>query len=163
MTLEELAYEEAKRAIDRQSAQLDGLRSRAGILLAAISLATSFFGGLVLSNEALHDDKDHVVTITLVGLAIASFVYSAGWCIRVLWPAHQAWKFSLSAEGILGKIEATGADEGTVYRQLAREHESNYDANEKRLENLYRLFRQASVGLAQETFAWLAAFVWLAY
>jgi len=161
MTLEELAYEEAKRAIDRQSAQLDGLRSRAGILLAAISLATSFFGGLVLSNEALHD-KDLGATITLVGLAIASFLYSGVWCVRVLWPAHQAWKFSLSAEGILGKIEATNPDEGTAYRQLAREHEANYDANEKRLEGLYLLFRQASWGLAQGTAAWLAAFVWLA-
>jgi len=44
--LEQLAYQEAKRAIDRQSNALDGLRARTGILLAAISLATSFFGGL---------------------------------------------------------------------------------------------------------------------
>ena len=48
MPLEQLAYEEAKRAIDRQSSTLDGLRSRAGVLLAAISLATSFVGGLAL-------------------------------------------------------------------------------------------------------------------
>jgi hypothetical protein len=38
VALEHLAYEEARRAIDRQSGSLDGLRGRAGILLAAISL-----------------------------------------------------------------------------------------------------------------------------
>jgi hypothetical protein len=51
VALEQLAYEEAKRAIDRQSDAFDGLRGRAGILLAAISLATSFFGGLALRGD----------------------------------------------------------------------------------------------------------------
>jgi hypothetical protein len=62
---EELAYAEAVRAIAHQAALLDGLRSRAGILLGATSLVMSFFGATALT------DRDVSVWSAL---AIASFL-----------------------------------------------------------------------------------------
>ena len=41
----ELAFAEAGRALDAQERAVNELRSRAGILLAAAAVATSFFGG----------------------------------------------------------------------------------------------------------------------
>jgi hypothetical protein len=158
VALEHLAYEEAKRAIDRQSNQLDGLRARAGILLAAVALATSFLGGLALGDR----DDLSASAIVFVVVAIGAFLVAAGECIRLLWPSSRAWAFNLTAGGILDKLEATDPDEATAYRQLAREHEANYDANEIRLEYLFGLFRRASAALAVEVAAWLAVLVSLA-
>lgn len=75
MPLEQLAYEEAKRAIDRQTNSLDGCRSRAGTLLAAISVVTSFVGGL-----ALGDDDLSSWTIAAGAVAAILFLAAAGAC-----------------------------------------------------------------------------------
>jgi hypothetical protein len=45
----ELAYEASLRAIENQAATVESLRSRAGTILAATALVTSFFGGRALS------------------------------------------------------------------------------------------------------------------
>lgn len=149
MELEQLAYEEAKRAIDRQSSSLDGLRGRAGILLAAISLSTSFFGGLALGEDDLSR-----WAIAVAVLAIVSFVVAAGACVAVLWPRAE-WAFNLSAKRIIRQLDETRPDEATAYRELALRLEVNHRANETRLEVLFRLFRTACVALAIETLAWL--------
>jgi hypothetical protein len=44
-----LAFEEGVRSLARQKAQLDRMRSRAGILLSAAAIATSFLGGRALT------------------------------------------------------------------------------------------------------------------
>jgi hypothetical protein len=41
----QLAYDEAKRALDEQERAVFELRSRAGQLIAGAAIATSFFGG----------------------------------------------------------------------------------------------------------------------
>jgi hypothetical protein len=48
----ELAYEASIRAIENQAATVESLRSRAGTILAATALVTSFFGGQALSRTA---------------------------------------------------------------------------------------------------------------
>jgi hypothetical protein len=47
----ELAYEASIRAIENQAAIVESLRSRAGTILAATALVTSFFGGHALSRS----------------------------------------------------------------------------------------------------------------
>jgi hypothetical protein len=156
VTLERLAYEEAQRAIDRQSDAVDGLRSRAGVLLAAISLATSFFGGL-----ALRDGDLSGWAVAAAVVAVVFFIVAAGACVWVLWP-HAEWAFNLSAR-LLGPHLERATDEATVYRELALRLERNYDANEKLLVRwrvgyhvgLYWLFRAGCITLAVKTFAWL--------
>jgi hypothetical protein len=50
---DELAYEEAKRALDAQQSVVNELRTRSGILIAAAALTTSFFGGRALTDGAV--------------------------------------------------------------------------------------------------------------
>lgn len=149
MPLEQLAYEEAKRAIDRQSNALDGLRARAGILLAAISLATSFFGGLALTEN----DLSRCATIAAV-VATLAFVVAGIATIAILWP-RAAWAFNLSAGRIVRQLEAAEPSEVEAYRELALGIQKNYRDNEERLERLFTLFRVACVALGVETLAWL--------
>ena len=151
MPLEQLAYEEAKRAIDRQSNTLDGLRSRAGVLLAAISLATSFVGGLALRSDDLSAPD--------VGLAAAAIFFAllaGGLCVAVLWP-RAAWAFNLSADLLLPQLRAS--DESRAFAQLALRLEKNYKKNERRLlrryVGLFWLFRGACLALGIETVLWL--------
>jgi hypothetical protein len=79
-----LAFEEGVRGLTRQEAQLDGMRSRAGILLSAAAIATSFLGG-----RALSDHGPEVWT----WLAIAGFMGLAVGARVILWPRRD-WAFS---------------------------------------------------------------------
>jgi hypothetical protein len=49
----ELAFEEVLRSIGRQDQVLDNLRTRAGVLLSATAIVTSFFGSQVLRQGRL--------------------------------------------------------------------------------------------------------------
>ncbi len=51
----QLAYEEARRRVGEQVGELDNLRTRAGTLLAVVSLSTSFLGGVVLRGKPPHE------------------------------------------------------------------------------------------------------------
>lgn len=155
MELEQLAYDEAKAAIDRQSTALDGLRSRAGILLAAVSLATSFFSGLVLREDDLRTR-----VIVLAGFAAGFALLASALCVAVLWPPRgekAKWYFNLSARGILRQLDASDVDEATAYRELALRHEANYDRNETGLEHRFRLFRAACIMVGLEALAWFVS------
>jgi hypothetical protein len=50
-----LVYNEAMRALSEQSSALDGLRTRAGLILTAASIASSFLGGLALQQARPRD------------------------------------------------------------------------------------------------------------
>ncbi|MBS1886948.1 MAG: hypothetical protein JSU06_07135 [Actinobacteria bacterium] len=67
--LEKLAYESALRALDKQERLVGELRARAGVVLAASSLAVSFLGGRALGGPG---------PVGLAHLAITCFVVSAG-------------------------------------------------------------------------------------
>lgn len=77
-TVDRLALDEAVRALNAQAEALAGLRQRAGTLLAATALATSFFGGQAFENNR---------QLGVIGwVAVAAFVVSAGLTILVLFP-----------------------------------------------------------------------------
>ena len=147
-----LAYDEARAAIGAQAATLDGLRARAGTLLAAASLVTSFLGGQVLAKPSL--DKGLIVRPDLSSgdfVAIAMFVGVAALTLAILWPYE--WRFEMSAKVILGY--GKDADVDAVQRQLAAFHENNHDKNEKKLDWLFWCFRGACILLVAETIAWI--------
>lgn len=48
-----LAYNESLRALTQQAGVLDGLRTRTGILLAALSVTATFLGSMALNKGAL--------------------------------------------------------------------------------------------------------------
>ena len=148
-TVGKLAFEEAQSAISSQATTLDGLRARAGTLLAAASLVTSFLGGQALAKPTL--DKGLVVRpdVGFEGwVAIGFFVLVAVLTLAILWPYE--WRFVMGAQTIL-----TGADFETTQRDLAEYHEKNYDANKEKLDGLFWCFRLACIFLACETVAWI--------
>lgn len=153
-TVEKLAYEEAKSAIACQETTLDGLRSRAGTLLAAASLVTSFLGGQVLAKPTLSEGVLSQPDVGTEGwIAILMFVGVAGLTLAILWPYD--WRFVMGAGAIL---QASGAESfESVQGQLAKFHEKNYDANEGKLDRLFWFFRLACVLLVGETVAWVIA------
>jgi hypothetical protein len=61
----ELAFEEAGRALDAQERAVNELRSRAGVLMAAAAITTSFFGSRAVTGDALSIG---------VWIAVAAFV-----------------------------------------------------------------------------------------
>jgi hypothetical protein len=61
------------RSLARQEAQLDAMRSRAGILLSAAAIATSFLGGAALSDHR-PDGWTWLAIASFAGLAISALV-----------------------------------------------------------------------------------------
>jgi hypothetical protein len=80
----ELAYDEAKRALDAQESVVNELRTRSGILIAAAAITTSFFGGRALADGAVG---------TAGWLAIAAFGLVGASVLAVLWPRTD-WTFN---------------------------------------------------------------------
>lgn len=148
-TVAKLAYEEARSAISSQSTTLDGLRSRAGTLLAAASLVTSFLGGQALAKPTLDNGLVVRADVGCEGwVAIGLFVLVAALTLAILWPYE--WRFVMSAKTILA-----GTDFEATQRDLAEYHEKNFDSNKKKLDRLFWCFRWACVFLAGETVAWI--------
>jgi hypothetical protein len=143
----ELAFSEGVRGLARQEAQLDGIRSRAGILLSAAAIATSFLG-----ERALADDGPLVWT----WIAIACFAGLAGGALIILWPSRE-WAFSASPGNIVGfYLESEPAwSVSAIHRELALHMDRAYEENRKRLDDLIRAFRAASALLVLEVVAWV--------
>src|SRR5918999_3707870 len=88
-----LAYDEARRALDAQESVVNELRTRAGILIAAAAITTSFFGGRALS------DGD---VATAGWIAIACFGVVGASVLAVLWPRTD-WTFTVNAHASSGR------------------------------------------------------------
>lgn len=144
----EIAYREAVRAIEHQDAALDELRSRAGILLAAATIATSFLGGVALDN-ADPTCWSWVAVAFFVGVTFATG--------RVLWPV-QDWRFVMHADKIVAAYIEN--DEGALspsgmHRELALRYATNLEHNEPKLEKLRSWFRAGAGLLATEILFWI--------
>jgi hypothetical protein len=149
----QLAYESSVRAISDQASVLESLRSRAGTMLAAAALVTSFFGG-----QALVQARLDLEPWSLVGVAVAAFVGLALSTVVILWP-FDFW-FSVSAAGMLAIVEeredAEPVTAREAYRELALILENNYDHNLPIIRRLTWLFRVAILFLVVEVGAWIA-------
>lgn len=146
-TVEELVYEESRRGLELQREGLDALRTRAGTLLAAAALVTTFFGG-----QAFEGSR-HVGCWGV--LAIAAFVGLAVCSVAVLLP----WKFDLflDPEDLVNEyVDAEPKpDLATVHRDFALHHSTSRSNNEKTVTMLQWGFRSAAILLGLEVFAWL--------
>jgi hypothetical protein len=143
-----LAFEESIRALTLQSAVLDDLRSRTGILLTAASLTATFVGSRALD--------EGFSAWTLVALAL--FLATGGFCLRVLWPSEN-WQFSFNARTILdGYVrEPDSASLNKMLVEFAEFNQENWDANNEKLSRLFRSFRLAVLALVLQVLCWLMA------
>ena len=144
-----LAYDESVRALQHQSSTLDDLRSRTGILLAALTLSATFLGGRALVGSAFS-------VFSWSGVALLCFLVAGGLCLAILWPSA-GWSFIFDAKKILKAVEEEDTlDE--MHSQYAGENRKNWEKNDKKLECLYGRFRWAVAVLILQVFFWLLAF-----
>ena len=142
-----LVYEEATRALSQQERTLEGLRSRAGTLISATAISTSFLGGLAVSEEGL----SYGAWVALA--AFAGIILLALASILPLW----LWRFDNSAANLVGILEGTESpSQEQLWRDLALYAEVSYDANQGKLDRLHIAFILAGIMLLVELAAWLA-------
>jgi hypothetical protein len=142
-----LAFEEGMRGLARQEVQLDAMRSRAGVLLSAAAIATSFLGGRALTDHS---------PAAWTWLAIAAFVGLALSALVILWPRRD-WAFSASPGLIVSLYVETDPPWKlpAIHRELALHMDNAYEVNRARLDHLIWAFRAASTLLAAEVAAWV--------
>jgi hypothetical protein len=148
----ELAYEEAKRALDAQEKVVNELRSRAGVLIAAAAITTSFFGGRAFADGDV-GPAGWVATICfgLLGVAV----------LAVLWPRHD-WVFTVNARRFIATyVESAEGPLGVpeIHRDLALHMSASYEANARQLNWLSIAFRVGSLLLIGEVVAWVVGIV----
>lgn len=146
---EEVAYQESLRSVSEQNRILEGLRSSSGLLLAANSIGTSFFGNLTIQGG--HVGMTHLV-------AILFFTMSAGCCVSILWP-QRGWYSQFSSSRFLGGIEQARPvpTVDDIQRHLALYLEDHLYKNTAILDGLFARFRASAVLLMIEVLAWMAA------
>jgi len=137
-------YDESTRTLRQQFDLLDGLRSRAGTLLAAASLATAF-----LSAQA-HAELDALVwaAVGLFCLVIAlALIILMPWRLTFAHDPHLLIAIHLEP-GPPSSIEA-------LYRDLSYWNGVHYQENGRKLRAMIGLFAAACIALAVEMTLWL--------
>ena len=145
----ELAYNESLRALTQQASVLDALRTRTGILLAALSVTATFLGPMGLADDSL----------TGFGWAgTGAFAVAALAALGVLLPRDR-WEFSMDANTIIdGYIEDPDpASLDEMHLEFARLNQHCFEKNKRRLGWLFWSFRISVAGLAVSIAFWLVA------
>lgn len=143
-----LVYEESQRALDQQQDALDNLHTRAGVLVAAAAIVSSFLGG-----QALRSGGDFT-TWSLLAVAALAVVGVAA--ILVLWPTG-GWVFSNRVDTLLsGYIEdGEPATIDEMHIRIAEFNQKHLDENRTKLAKRYLCFQVACGALAFEVIFWL--------
>ena len=148
VAIERLAYEQGLRAIDIQVQTLADLRTRAGTVLAAASLVTSFLGAPALER--------HQQRVVWLALAVVLLIGQLGMTVSVL--TGRKFSFRQRPKKILADLDSGGyTDEGQALSTLAGFLEEDHDQNEKKLGSLDLHFRVACALLISETVALILA------
>jgi len=146
--LYELAFDEAGRALDAQERSVSELRSRAGVVIAAAAIATSFFGSRAVTGGSLR---------FAAWLAIAAFVGVGATVLGVLWPRSD-WSFNADASDIIADYaEPDAVPVSVAHRDLALHRAAAYSRNARQLRRLFVAFRVGLLLLVLEVAAWLVA------
>jgi hypothetical protein len=142
----QLVHQESVRALEMQSATLDELRSRAGVLLAAASVATAFLGA-----EAL---KQHGLS-TVNTLGAITFICVFGLALWILSPTG-GWRFTYNADVLREYYVAKNVSITNMYLSMAEGYAASRVHNRDLLEGRMRLFRFACIALGIDVLLWLA-------
>jgi hypothetical protein len=146
--LYKVAYDEAVRALSEQQAAIESLRGRAGLLLSAAAVTTSFLGA-----QALQGDKSS----SFSWLALLCFVAVAATSFAILWP--RSWEFAVSPRKVLNRyVDSTDTVQSTdLYRELSLHMHGSFLVNHQGLKELSLLFQVASALLTTEVVVWIIA------
>lgn len=129
------------------------LRARAGTLIAAAAITTSFFGSQTLVR---HDIG------AAAWVAIGCFVLLGFTVLLVLWPRRD-WEFSLAPDQFIATYLEPVDDEPLalhlIERDLALHMGRSAELNRRQLGILMTVFRAGAILLVVEVLAWVVALV----
>lgn len=140
--LEQIAYDNAIRALDKQERMLEELRARTGVLLAAASLAVSLLGGRAFESSR---------PIVLVVAALTAFALTFAASLFVLLPRE--FVFALKGARVYEELFAFRDDPAEIYRHLAYDMQRFWMQNNRRIAPAERAVRVAAWSLAIEMLA----------
>jgi hypothetical protein len=147
-SLYKIAYDEAVRALSEQQAAIESVRGRAGLLLSAAAVTTSFLGA-----QALQGDRSGLFS----WLALFSFVAVSAISLGILWPRR--WEFAVSPRGVIESFIGLGEIRQVedLYRDLSLQMYRSCVENHRGLKRLAIFFQAASGLLTIEVVLWVAA------
>ena len=147
-SIEQLSFELTASALAEQERALSGLRTRAGTVLAAASIAGSFLG-----TKASHG------SLNVWGvLAMISFALCVGSAIWVLLP--HALVFAFRGETLLAESDHLGTQTVTdAYRSAGIWIEPHLDANGDKIAGLSNWLAVSCSLLAAEVILWTINFI----
>lgn len=140
--LEQIAYDNALRALDKQEKVLEDLRARTGMLLAAASLAVSLLG-----NNAFQGSRPVLVVV----IALAAFVLTFATSLFVLLPRQ--FVFTLEGVRVYEELFTFRDDPAEIHRHLAYGMERVWTENNERIAPAERALHIAAWSLAVEMLA----------
>jgi hypothetical protein len=140
-----LAYDEAVRALRAQADEHGSLRTRAGTILAASLVVTSFFGGQAVARNAPAG--------SLGWLAIITFVLAGVFSLGVLFPSDL--RFASNVGEVVSLIENASPTKDP-YRELSLSLAGRLDSNRRRIAAMRWTFRASAVAVLTETVFWIA-------
>jgi hypothetical protein len=148
-----LAYREARRGLEDQERSVVELRARAGALIAAAAITTSFFGGQTLVRRDIG---------AAAWVAIGCFVLLGFAVLLVLWPRRD-WEFSLAPDEFIATyLEPADGNPLALHlieRDLALHMGRSAELNRRQLRTLMSVFRLGALLLVVEVVAWVVALV----
>jgi hypothetical protein len=146
--LYKVAYDEAVRALSEQRDAIDSFRTRAGLLLSAAAITTSFLGA-----QALEGGDSSFFSWP----ALLCFVFVASFTLAILWP--RKWEFTADPLGVIESYidAAEPVRSEHLHRDLALDMQGSYLENRIELEKLVVFFQVANVLLAVEVVLWIIA------
>ncbi len=141
-----IAYDEAVRALSQQQSMIDSLRTRAGLLLSAAAITTSFLGA-----QALNDGGPGLAT----WLALASFVSLSIATLAILWP--HSLEFTANPANVIESYIETKEpfSVAEIHRDLSLHMHDSYADNLAGQKQLASRFRLAGVLLTAEVIFWI--------
>jgi hypothetical protein len=158
---EEAVYRESIRTLDEQAKVLDGLRNRAGALVAVSSLVTAFLGGQALNRSGAVMQvggrtvtEIHLDAIAWTAIGLFCVVLLANLLIVAPW---RNWVFTHNPHQLIS-VHLDPGPPSTVselHRSLSYWNGVHYKANGNKLRILSALFATACTLLAVETVMWL--------
>lgn len=141
-----MAYDEAVRALSQQQSMIDSLRTRAGLLLPAAAITTSFLGA-----QALGAGGPTLATWSALG----AFVAVAVAVLAALWP-HRL-EFTADAANVIESYVETDepVPASAIHRDLSLHMHDSYAENKQGQKQLAFRFRLAACLLTLEVILWL--------
>jgi hypothetical protein len=144
--IERVLYEESVRTIDGQRELLEGVRTRAGTLLATAFVATALFGAQALDRRPLGALEWSGIGLFLI-VVVSALIVLTPWRLQLTHHPHTLIAYHLETAPVSLLAE--------VYRDLVYWNGVNYDDNGRKLETLLIVFGIACASLVAEVVVWL--------